>query len=37
MLAVLMLEALFFKLFKYSTIGNGIKIPGNPEGEEKSV
>ena len=37
MLAVLMLEALLFKLFKYSTIGSSIKIEGHPEGEEKNV
>ncbi|MFA5457382.1 MAG: hypothetical protein WC261_07100, partial [Synergistaceae bacterium] len=37
MLAVLMLEALLFKMFKYSTLDNSRKTQDDPAGEEKDV
>ncbi len=37
MLAVLMLEALLFKMFKYSTLEERMKIEGNLGGEERNV
>ena len=37
MLAVLMLEALLFKMFKYSTLGEKIKIEGTVGREERNV
>ena len=37
MLAVLMLEALLFKMFKYSTFDNSRKTQNDPAGEEKDV